>query len=146
MNFGVSTGPDTLSSCGNLTLSGLQSFGGGGRPLIFEWELTSPNGGQDVTDIRAVLSGLGQDADRVHIPGTLFNSGKTYVFKLKVANFLDSSNFVEVTHSIVKATDPVPALTLSSAIDLNVGEVFVSEELSIKAGAIVSALGQCGGY
>lgn len=137
--FAFLPGPDTLSSCGNLTLSGLQSYGGGGRPLIFEWVLESPNdAGKDVTDITAVLNGSSQDADRVHIHGTLFSPGKKYVFKLKVSNFLNSSSFEEVTHSITKATEPVPALTLSSGIDLNVGEVFVSEELSIKASAIVS--------
>lgn len=129
-------GPDTLSSCGNLTLSGSQSFGGGGRPLKFEWVLASPSGGNDVTNIRSILNGL--DDDRVKIPGTLFESGKTYVFKLKVANFLNPSSFEEVTHSITKATDPVPGLTLSSNIDLSDAEVFVSEDLSIKANAIVS--------
>ena len=131
-------GPDVLSSCGNLSLSGSQSFGSGGRPLIFEWSLTSPNTGSDVTAIRNVLSGLGSDADRVKIPGSLFVSNKTYVFKLKVANFLNQSAFEEATHLVTKASDPVPALTLSSSIDLSEGEVFVSEELSIRATAIVS--------
>lgn len=131
-------GPHTLASCGNLTLTGSQSFGGGGRPLIYEWELTSPDSGQDITDIRDVLSGLSSDAVRVKLSGTMFETGKAYEFKLKVANFLNQSSFEEVTHSITKAAEPVPALTLSSGIDLNEGEVFVSEELSIKATAIVS--------
>lgn len=136
--FAFLEGPDTLSSCGNLTLSGVQSFGGGGRPLIFEWKLISPDSGQDFTEITGVLDGPAPDADRVDLPGTLFQSGKVYVFKLKVANFLNQSSFEEITHSIIKSTDPVPALTLSSSIDLNEGEVFVSEGLSIKASAIVS--------
>ncbi|XP_078368616.1 uncharacterized protein LOC144652478 isoform X4 [Oculina patagonica] len=134
----VITGSDTLASCGNLTLSGSHSFGGGGRPLIYEWKLTSPNGGQDVVNIRNVLNGLGPDADRINILGTLFGTGKTYELTLKVANFLRPSEFEEVTHSITKATEPVPALTLSSGIDLNVGEVYVSEELSIKANILVA--------
>ena len=100
--------------------------------------MTSPNSGQDVADITNFLDGLGSDADRVDIPGTMFDANKTYEFTLKVANFLEPSSFEEVTHSITKATEPVPALTMSSGIDLNVGEVFVSEELSIKASAIVS--------
>lgn len=140
----IFTGSDTLASCGNLTLSGSQSFGGGGRPLIYDWNLTSPNGGSDVVNIRNVLNGLGSDADRVNILGTLFETGKTYEFTLNVANFLRPSEFEEVTHSITKATEPVPALTLSSGIDLNVGEVFVSEELSIKANVLVSAIHSCG--
>ena len=138
LDFAFPKGPDTLSSCGNLTLSGLQSFGGGGRQLIFEWELTSPLSGQDVTNISNVLTGLSPDTDRVDLPGTLFQPDKVYVFKLKVATFLNPSSFEEITHSIIKATDPVPSLTLSSSIDLNEGEVFVSEGLSIKASAIVS--------
>jgi len=136
LDFALLEGPDTLSSCGNLTLSGVQSFGGGGRPLIFDWELISPDSGQDSTAIRDVLSGLADD--RVDLPGSLFESGKVYSFKLKVANFLNQSSFEETTHWVIKSTDPVPALTLSSSIDLNEGEVFVSEHLSIKASAIVS--------
>ena len=132
-------GPNTLASCGNLTLSGSQSFGGGGRPLIYEWKLTSPNSGQDFTDITNLLNELSLDANRVNLPGTMFETDKTYEFKLKVANFLNQSSFEEVTHLITKATEPVPALTLSSSIDLFEGEVFVSEDLSIKAIAIVSA-------
>ncbi|KAJ7370600.1 hypothetical protein OS493_031336 [Desmophyllum pertusum] len=97
----VITGPDTLSSCGNLTLSGSQSFGGGGRSLKFVWSLISPGSGDDVTEIQ-------------------------------LANFLNASSFEEVTHSIIKATVPVPALMLSSNIRLNKGEVFVSEDLSIR--------------
>ena len=138
LHYAFVKGPDTLSSCGNLTLSGLQSFGGGGRQLTFVWELTSPVSGQDVTDITNVLSGLNLDADRVDLPGSLFESDIVYVFKLKVATFLDPLSFEEITHSITKASEPVPALTLSSSIDLNEGEVFVSEGLSIKASAIVS--------
>ena len=101
--------------------------------------MTSPESGQDVTEIENVLGGLSTDADRVDLPGTVFESGKVYEFKLKVATFLNPSSFEEITHSITKATDPVPALTLSSSIDLNEGEVFVSEGLSIKASAVVSA-------
>ena len=109
--------------------------------------MTSPVSGQDVTDITNVLSGLSSDADRVDLPGTLFESDKIYAFKLKVASFLNPSSFEEVTHSITKAAEPVPALTLSSGIDLNEGEVFVSEELSIKATAIVSkTLTYCGPF
>jgi len=108
--------------------------------------LISPDSGQDSTAIRNVLSGLA--ADRVDLPGTLFVSDKVYSFKLKVANFLNQSSFEETTHSVIKSTDPVPALTLSSSIDLNEGEVFVSEHLSIKASAIVSttAAAQYGGH
>ena len=62
----------------------------------------------------------------------------SFLFKLKVANFLYPSIFEEVTHVITKAAEPVPALTLSSGIELTEGEVFVSEDLSIKASAIVS--------
>lgn len=131
-------GPHTIASCGNLTLSGSQSIGGGGRPLIYEWKLTSPNSGQDATNITKVLNELSLDADRIMLPGTMFETDKAYEFKLKVANFLYPSIFEEVTHVITKAAEPVPALTLSSGIELTEGEVFVSEDLSIKASAIVS--------
>ena len=100
--------------------------------------MTSPNSGQDFTDITNVLNELRSDADRVKLPGTMFETDKAYEFKLKVANFLYPSSFEEVTHVIRKATEPVPALTLSSGIELTEGEVFVSEDLSIKASAIVS--------
>ena len=135
----VFAGPHTLASCGNLTLSGSRSFGGGGRPLIYKWNLTSPNSGQDVTDITNVLKELSLDAVRVKLPGTMFEIDKVYEFKLKVANFLYPSSFEEDTHVITKAAEPVPALTLSSSIELSKGEVFVSEDLSIKASAVVSA-------
>lgn len=126
-------GPEVLSSCGNLSLSGSQSYGSGGRPLIFNWSVTSLNGG-DVTDIESVLT----NDDSVKINGKLLESGKTYAFKLKVANFLNLSGFEETTHSVTKNSDPVPALTLSSSIDLIDGKVYVSEEFSIKTNAIVS--------
>ena len=131
-------GPSTLPSCGNLTLSGFQSPGGGGRPLNFSWSLKSPNNGSDVTAINNILSGLGPDADRIHIPGKTLKAGKTYVFQLGVANFLNPSTFQNVTHSVVKAADPVPFLSLSSSIDLGEGEVYVSKDLSIKVTADVS--------
>jgi len=132
------TGPETISSCGNLTLSSFQSFGGGGRPLIFSWSLTSPNSGADVTAINNILGALSGDADRIHIPGTVLEAGKTYEFRLGVANFLSPSSFENVTHSVLKAADPVPSLTLSSFIDLDTGEFYVSEELYIKARAVVA--------
>lgn len=140
-------GPQTLASCGNLTLSGSQSFGGGGRPLIYKWQLTSPNSGQDVTDITNVLNELSSDTNRVNLAGAMFDTDKVYEFKLKVANFLNQSSFEEVTHLITKAAGPVPAVTLSSSIDLNEGKALVSEDLSIKASVIVSTvvLAQYGG-
>lgn len=133
-------GPHTLASCGNLTLSGSQSFGGGGRLLIYKWQLTSPNSGQDVADITNVLNELSSDADRVNLPGAMFDTGKAYEFKLRVANFLNLSSFEEVTHLITKAAGPVPAVTLSSSIDLNKGNALVSEDLAIKASVIVSTV------
>lgn len=99
--------------------------------------MESPNSGSDVTAINNVLSGI-SNADRVDLPGTVFDSDKVYEFKLKVATFLSPASFEEITHSITKATEPVPALTLSSSINLNEGEVFVSDGLSIKASAVVS--------
>ena len=100
--------------------------------------MTSPNSGADVTAINNILGTLSGDADRIHIPGTVLEAGKTYEFRLGVANFLSPLSFENVTHSVVKAADPVPSLTLSSFIDLDTGEVYVSEELSIKAKAVVS--------
>ena len=60
------------------------------------------------------------------------------MFKLRVANFLNRADFQETTHTVTKNSDPVPALTLSSSIDLIDGEVYVSEDFSIKTNAIVS--------
>ena len=100
--------------------------------------MTSPNKGQDVTNITNFLNELSLDAVRVKLPGTMFEIDTAYEFQLKVANFLYPSSFEEVTHVITKAAEPVPALTLSSGIELSEGEVYVSEDLSIKASAIVS--------
>ena len=128
-------GPEVLSSCGNLSLSGSQSYGGGGRPLNFKWSVTSPDD-NDVTDIKSVLDALSSDDDSVKIYGGLLESGKTYMFHLEVANFLNRGD--NHTHKVTKNSDPVPALTLSSSIDLIDGEVYVSEDFSIKTNAIVS--------
>ena len=128
-------GPEVLSSCGNLSLSGSQSYGGGGRPLNFKWSVTSPDD-NNVTDIKSVLDALSSDDDSVKIYGGLLESGKTYMFHLEVANFLNRGD--NHTHKVTKNSDPVPALTLSSSIDLIDGEVYVSEEFSIKTNAIVS--------
>ena len=92
----------------------------------------------NVTDITSVLDALSSDDDSVKINGELLDSGKTYVFKLEAANFLNRADFQETTHIVTKNSDPVPALTLSSSIDLIDGEVYVSEEFSIKTNAIVS--------
>ena len=92
----------------------------------------------NVTDITSVLDALSSDDDSVKINGVLLDSGKTYVFKLEAANFLNRADFQETTHIVTKNSDPVPALTLSSSIDLIDGEVYVSEEFSIKTNAIVS--------
>ena len=92
----------------------------------------------NVTDITSVLDALSSDDDSVKINGELLDSGKTYVFKLEAANFLNRADFQETTHIVTKNSDPVPALTLSSSIDLTDGEVYVSEEFSIKTNVIVS--------
>lgn len=105
---------------------------------MFAWSLESPSSGGNATDIVSLLSGLSSSADRVKVPGSLLTAGETYVFKLGVANFLSSSEYENFTHTVTKAADPVPELTLSSQIDLNTGEVLVSEEFSIRATAIVS--------
>ena len=100
--------------------------------------MISPSSGANVTDIASVLSGHGPNDDRVKIPGLLLSAGTTYMFQLGVANFLSPSAYENVTHTVTKATDPVPALTLSSRIDLQTGQVFASEQLAIRAKAIVS--------
>ena len=97
--------------------------------------MTSPDD-NDVTDIKSVLVALSSDDDSVKIYGGLLESGKTYMFHLEVANFLNRGD--NHTHKVTKNSDPVPALTLSSSIDLIDGEVYVSEDFSIKTNAIVS--------
>lgn len=134
----VIKGPNVLSSCGNLSLSGTQSFGSGGRPLIIKWSLISPNSGSDFIAITNILSNLSPQDDRVKIPGSLFEANKTYLFKLEVANFLNTSRFEETSHSVIKVSDPVPELTLSSSIDLSEGEVFVSEDFHIRTTVTVA--------
>ena len=138
VNFLFFEGPDTISSCGNLTLSGLQSSGGGGRQLNFNWSLVSPTSGVD--NIVNILNALSPNDDRIHIPGTILTADRTYEFSLGVANFLDPASFQTVRHSVVKAAEPVPELTLSSSVDLDQTPVvvYVSEDLYIKAQAVVS--------
>ena len=139
-NYLFVEGPDTISSCGNLTLSGFQSFGGGGRQLNFNWSLVSPTSGFGADDINSILNALSPNDDRIHIPGTILTADKTYKFRLAVANFLNPASFQTVTHSVVKAAEPVPELTLSSSTDLDQTPalVYVSEDLYIKAQAVVS--------
>ena len=55
-----------------------------------------------------------------------------------MANFLNTSRFEETSHSVIKVSDPVPELTLSSSIDLSEGEVFVSEDFHIRTTVTVS--------
>lgn len=133
-------GPETISSCGNLTLSGLQSFGGGGRQLNFNWSLVSPTLGPDATNVTNILNALSPNDDRIHIPGTILTADKTYLFRLGVANFLNPASFQTVTHSVVKAAEPVPELMLSSSVDLDQtpAVIYVSEDLYIKAQTFVS--------
>ncbi|XP_068706586.1 uncharacterized protein [Montipora foliosa] len=123
------TGPTTLSKCGNLTLSGLLSSGGGGRRLNFLWSL-KPNSTAafNITNSDRVLI----------IPGDLLTAGASYEFQLGVSNFLNPTYFENVTHSVVKSPDPVPFLSLSSSVNLETGEVFVSEDLIIKVTAEVA--------
>ena len=96
--------------------------------------MTSLDG--NVTDIEGVLDALSSDDDSVKIYGGLLDSGKTYEFTLTVTNFLNRAD--NYNHTVTKNSDPVPALTLSSSIDLIDGEVYVSEDFSIKTNAIVS--------
>lgn len=140
VNYLFVEGPDTISSCGKLTLSGFQSFGGGGRQLNFNWSLVSPTSGFGADDINSILNALSPNDDRIHIPGTILTADKTYKFRLAVANFLNPASFQTVTHSVVKAAEPVPELTLSSSTDLDQTPalVYVSEDLYIKAQAVVS--------
>ena len=122
-------GPTTLSKCGNLTLSGLLSSGGGGRRLNFLWSLKPHSTAAfNITNSDRVLI----------IPGDLLTAGASYEFQLGVSNFLNPTYFENVTHSVVKSPDPVPFLSLSSSVNLETGEVFVSEDLIIKVTAEVS--------
>ena len=70
-------GPKQISSCGDLTLDGSQSSGGGGRNLKYEWSLVSPVD----ADITAVLDNA-MNETKVFINGSLMTSGSTYTFKL----------------------------------------------------------------
>ena len=132
------SGPTTLSNCVNLSLSGVQSSGSGGRAPIFKWSLISPSNDSHFANISDILSALSNDTDRVHIPGGLLTPGTTYEFELRMANFLNPTAFEKVTHSVVKVDAPVPLLSLSSSINLEKGEAFVSQNLVIKVTAVVS--------
>ena len=131
-------GPTKLSNCANLSLSGIQSFGSGGRAPIFKWFLISPSSDLHFGNISDILSALNNDTDRVHIPGGLLTPRTKYTFELRMANFLNPAAFENVTHSVEKVDAPVPLLSLSSSIDLEKGEAFVSQNLVIKVTVVVS--------
>lgn len=103
--------------------------------MNFQWSLKSPSSGDDVNGINNTLNALSKDADSILIPGTILTAGRTYEFELGVANFLNPSTFEKVTHSVIKAANPVPFLSIFASSDE--GEVYVSEELSIKVTADV---------
>ncbi|KAK2568306.1 Polycystin-1 [Acropora cervicornis] len=114
------------------------SSGSGGRAPIFKWSLISPSNDSHFANITDILSALSDDTDRVHIPGGLLTPGTTYEFELRMANFLNPAAFEKVTHSVVKVDAPVPLLSLSSSIDLEKGEAFVSQNLVIKVTAVIA--------
>lgn len=89
-------------------------------------------------NISDILSALKNDTDRVHIPGALLTAATTYTFELRMANFLNPAAFENVTHAVEKVDAPVPLLSLSSSIDLEKGEAFVSQNLVIKVTVVVS--------
>lgn len=132
------SGPTTLSNCVNLSLSGVQSSGSGGRAPIFRWSLISPSNDSHFANITDILSALSNETDRVHLSGGLLTPGTTYEFELRMANFLKPAVFEKVTHSVVKVDAPIPLLSLSSSIDLEKGEAYVAQNLVIKVTAVVS--------
>ncbi|XP_048581406.1 platelet binding protein GspB [Nematostella vectensis] len=134
--FGVPviSGPQYLSVCGNLSLTGTQSSGGGGRTIKYLWRLKTPPSGVNVTALNSYLNG--KNDSTLDIDGSLLESGKEYDFELCVSNFLNYTNPICALHKVTKTSVAGPVVTVSAPLNDPVAKtVLVSQEFFITAKA-----------
>lgn len=107
------------------SISGSQSFGSGGRPLIFMWDVewddpTDPaitaNATADLNATRRYLKSLDKYQKVVTAPdNSMIVVGPRYKFKLKVKNFLgDESN--ESTLIVQRQDKSLPGLSVGATV------------------------------
>ncbi|XP_072031498.1 uncharacterized protein [Amphiura filiformis] len=90
----VITGSPRLPSCGYVKLDARKSRGGGGRPLTFEWSVSSSGDTTSVSEALDALNGLndGKGSALVDIDGANLDAGTSYTFTLAISNFLGGSD------------------------------------------------------
>ena len=103
----VITGPTTVGACDRLRLDGRESLGDQGRPLAFEW-------GVGEAPRALVLAVAAQTGPTLDVDQALLRDGDSYVFTLKVTNFLQQRSDAQVT--VTKSAAEVPAVTISGSL------------------------------
>ena len=113
----VITGPDQIPSCGNFSLSGDLSHGGGAKPLLFNWNITlvthESTGSGDGSGITPtdlfILEGVPNGftiSDSISLPSESFLDDRQYLVTLTVQNFLGHKQSTE----LLLYKSPLPAV------------------------------------
>ena len=114
-----------LGICAILYISGSLSYGSGGRPLIFIWDVEwadpedsaiTENATADLNATRQYLRSLDKFQKVVRAPNnSMIVVGPRYKFKLKVKNFLGEES-EEVTLIVQRQDKSVPVLNVGAKV------------------------------
>ncbi|XP_030832121.1 receptor for egg jelly 8 isoform X1 [Strongylocentrotus purpuratus] len=104
--YAALTGTEAISSCGNVRLSALQSFGNAGRFFTYQWSVTS--GGSIPSGLTDDLTAAAESA-YVTLDGSYLDADVPYTFSMTAENFLGGSDTktLEVTRSALNKPDVV---------------------------------------
>ncbi|KAJ8045834.1 Polycystic kidney disease 1-related protein [Holothuria leucospilota] len=93
------SGPETIPSCGYVSMDGRKSTGSGARALTYVWSVTSSGSTSAVDSTLASINAenSGSGAAEVEFDGTDMDADTDYEFTLTVTNFLGESDSTSLT-------------------------------------------------
>jgi hypothetical protein len=102
----VISGATTVGACDRVNLDGRESLGDQGRPLSYEW-------GVGAAPRALVLAVAKQTTPNLDVDQALLKDGTSYVFTLKVTNFLQQRADAQVT--VTKSAAQLPAVIIAGS-------------------------------
>ncbi|RYH21882.1 hypothetical protein EON65_19985, partial [archaeon] len=130
----VFTAPSKITSCSPLTLDISSSTGSGGRPWsTYEFEVFDSVAAQ-AKEIESYLNGDDYSLFPVSpIPAFLFRKGRTYIFQLRLCNFLQSCSISR--HLVAVGSETDSAVLSATIFGMQSRHILPSTEVLLQAQA-----------
>jgi hypothetical protein len=132
------TGPVTVGQCDAIGLNAGLSYGGAGRSLTYQWNVTRSTTYASVTTAKWIIleSWLASTNDEaITIPNSVLVAGVKFEFTLTATNWIGSTSTSSI--SVLKSVDNVPSVYIADSITRTVLRTSDFEALA------VAALGAC---